>query len=132
MTRHLPSTTRRSLSLVVALLAALAMLSAIAPRAEAAKPQQIVGAEILAMNLLSCEVTIDAHLNTRGSMKNDIEIRVTGQGSGFTVVRDARRGATVRVRGALGAPGLYSGTVVSRNPRTGEVAQTVNLGFFTC
>lgn len=132
MTTRMPSTTRRSLSLMVALLAALALVSAVAPGAEAAKPQQILGAEIMSMNHVSCVVTIDARLNSRGPMKNDIEVRVAGQGPGFTVVREAKRGATIRIREALGAPGLYTGTVVSTNPRTGEVSQTVSLGFFTC
>lgn len=132
MTTRMPSTTRRSLSLVVALLAALALLSAVASTAEAAKPDQILDADVMVVNQLTCVATIDVTLNTRGSMKNDIEVSVVGQGPGFTVQREARRGATLRVKEPLGAPGVYTGTAVSRNPRTGEVVQTVNIGFITC
>ncbi len=132
MTTRMPSTTRRSLSLVVALLAALALLSAVAATAEAAKPDQILGADVMVVNQLSCVATIDVTLNSRGSMKNDIEVTVVGQGTGFTVQREAKRGAVLRFIEPLGGPGLYTGTAVSRNPRTGAVVQTIDIGFIVC
>jgi hypothetical protein len=132
MTALLQQRTRRSLALALALITAVTLLSVVTPRAEAAKPDQIVGADVMGVNQLTCVARIDVDLNTKGSMKNDIEVTVAGTGPGFAVMREAKRGATLRIEESLGGPGLYTGTVGSRNPRTGEVVQTYDLGFITC
>jgi hypothetical protein len=125
------SSVRRPLVLAIALLAALAALVVIAPGADAAKPDQIVDAQVRSVNQLTCDVVIDTMLNSRGSMKNDIHVTVFGDG-GFQETHAARRGGTIRVTHALGGPGFYTGQVTSVNPRTGAVGQTVSLGFITC
>jgi hypothetical protein len=131
MAALITSKARRPLVLAIALTATLALFAAIAPGADATKPDQILDAEVRSVNQATCEVTIDTMLNTRGSMKNDIRVTVFGAG-GFERELPARRGATLRVKEQLGGPGFYSAQVTSVNPRTGETAQTMSLPFIVC
>ena len=126
------SRARRPLVLATALAAALALMMAIAPRAEAAKPLQILDAQVRVVNQVTCEATIDVMLNRKGSMKNDIRVEVIGTGPGFDVTLEAQRGATLRVIEPLGSTGVFSGFVSSVNPRTGETVQRISLRPIVC
>lgn len=130
MTAIVRSGVRRPLVIAVALATAMALMLTIAPAADAAKPDQIMGAQVRAVNQVTCDAVIDVTLNRKGSMKNDIRVTVFGP-NGFEQTHPARRGGVVRVEDTLGGPGVYSAQVASVNPRTGAVAQTMSL-FVTC
>lgn len=124
------SRARRFIVLAVALTAALALFGIVAPSADAAKPDQILDAQVRSVNQITCEVTIDTVLNRKGSMKNDIRVTVFGD-NGFEQTLTARRGVTLRIQQTLGAPGVFTGQVASVD-RNGEVTQAVPLGSITC
>lgn len=122
---------RRAAVLGVALLAIVTMMAVITGKADAAKPDQIVGARYVTMMPGTCDLTIEANLNTKGPMNNDIVFTVFGSG-GFTVTRQADRGATIRATAAVAGPGVYSGQVASVDRRTGAEEQVMALGLVSC
>ena len=121
---------RRPAILAVALTAALALFGVVAQQADAAKPDQILDAQVRSVNQITCEVTVDVMLNRKGSMQNTIRVSVFGD-DGFTRERAATRGATLRIRGTLGAEGSYTGQAMSVD-RNGEIDQTIPIGPMNC
>ena len=132
MSRIVQSRARRPLVLATALAAALALMMAVAPGADAAKPNQILDAQVRVVNQVTCEATIDVMLNRKGSMKNDIRVEVVGTGPGFDVTMAADRGATLRVVEPLGSAGVFSGFVYSVHPKSGVTTQRIPLPPIVC